>query len=167
MRIPPLYKKPSWQRLFAGMVLGAIISWCIFLYTFGEWQEDLVTEIEDQAYSIEELKKTNKIYKEEITALNKINQEKLRVQSIHVTLLNGERYQFTTLNTYMIQDHVKEDISDVIAKDLESVYKSRKLLKKAIENKIYKIDDKQYKVEIEEMFIYTTLFIELKVSFAK
>jgi uncharacterized protein YqiB (DUF1249 family) len=40
-------------------------------------------------------------------------------------------------------------------------------MKKAIENKVYKIDDKQYKVEIEEMFIYTTLFIELKVAFAK
>jgi hypothetical protein len=167
MRIPPLYKRPSWQRLFAGMVLGAVVSWCIFLFIYGEWQEELITKIEDQAYTIEELKKTNISYKEEIATLNKINQEKLRVQNIHVTLINGERYQFTSLMTYMIQDHVKEDISDVIAKDLESVYKSRKLMKKAIENKVYKIDDKQYKVEIEEMFIYTTLFIELKVAFAK
>lgn len=167
MRIPPLYRRPSWQRLFGGMVLGAIISWCIFLYIYGEWQEKLVTKIEEQTYTIEDLSQTNKSYYEEIQNLNKITQEKLRVQKISVTLMNGERYQFTSLMTFMIEDQVKEDVSDVLAKDLESVYKTRKLMKKAVENKVYKIDDKQYRVEIEEMFIYTTLSIELKVSFAK
>ncbi|MDV2888249.1 sporulation protein, partial [Alkalihalophilus pseudofirmus] len=40
MRIPPYYRRPSWQRFFAGMAIGGAISWCIFLYIFGVWQEE-------------------------------------------------------------------------------------------------------------------------------
>ncbi|MCD7032787.1 sporulation protein [Metabacillus sp. GX 13764] len=167
MRIPPYYRKPSWQRFFAGAFIGAIISWGFFLFTYGVLQEKQVTIIHKQKDAIEELEKRLKIWEEDIKDLNKETIEKLTVNDVKVHLTNADRYDLSTLTAFKIENNVKEDMSDVIARDIESVFKSRKLLKKAIENRVYKLDDKNYRLKITEMAIYTTVYVELEISFAK
>ncbi len=44
MHIPPYYKRPSFQRFFAGICIGTIIGYLIFIYMFGELQEKWIEE---------------------------------------------------------------------------------------------------------------------------
>ena len=67
------------------------------------------------------------------------------------------------LSVFEMEDKIKEDIGMMIAKDIETVYKSRELIKKIIENKIISVNEKRYKLKITEMTIFTTLSIEVEI----
>jgi hypothetical protein len=163
MRIPPYYKKPTWQQFFAGMAIGSGISWCIFLYIFGVWQEEYSITIKKQKDDIIELKDNIRIWQEEFAALNKKSIEQMTVQDIKIRIMNSDKYDLDPLSVLQIEDGVKEDISMMMAKDLETVYKSRDLLRRAIENKAVKVNNKRYRLEVKETFIYTTLSIRVDI----
>lgn len=161
MRIPPYYRLPSWQRFFAGMAIGGVISWFIFLFIFGEWQEKYSKEIQLQKDEIAELKKDKKIWQEDFKKLNKENQKKLTVQDITIKIVNSDKYKLDSFSVFQLEDEIKEDISMMRAKDIDTVYKSSELIKKIIENKTHEVNEKRYRVEVKEMVIYTTVSIEL------
>lgn len=167
MRIPPFYRIPSWQRFLAGTAIGGAISWCIFLYIFGSWQEKQTKMIHEQQDEIMELNKEIKIWQEEYKAANKRNIEQITVQNITIKIVNWEKYNLDSFSTFEVEDSVKEDIGMMVAKDLETVYKSKDLIKKTIENKPVKINDKRYILKVKEMVIYTTLSIQLEIHFDK
>jgi hypothetical protein len=165
VRIPPYYRRPSWQRFFAGMVIGGAISWCIFIYIFGVWQEKHTALIDKQSEEIIDLKEEKKIWQEEYKEINKRTIEQLTIQKINVKITNWEKYKLDMLSVSEIEDSVKDDISMMIAKDIDTVYKSKELIKKIIQNKPVKINDKRYKLQVKEMVIFTTLSIQLEVGF--
>ena len=165
MRIPPLYRKPSWQRFFAGMAVGGVISWCIFLYIYGVWQEKNTELIRTQVKKIIDLNEEKKIWQEEYKQINKRNIEQLTVQKINIRISNSEKYKLDSLSVLETEDSVRDDISMMIAKDIETVYKSKDLLKKIIENKQIKLNDKRYKLKVKEMVFYTNLSIQLEIQF--
>jgi hypothetical protein len=164
MRIPPYYRYPTWQRFFAGVVIGAILSWFVFLHLFGVLQEKQVRKIIELQDKIADLENEIRIWQEDYVKQNKINQKKLMVQEISVHLVNAEQYKLDSYTTFRIEESVKEDISHLKAKDIETVYNSRELLKRAIENKTYTINEQPYKLEIHQLFVFTTLSIELKLK---
>ncbi|MDQ0270103.1 sporulation membrane protein YtrI [Cytobacillus purgationiresistens] len=167
MRIPPYYRKPSWQRFFAGMAIGAVISWCIFVYIYGEWQEKYSLEIRSQKDTIEELTDEKKIWQEEFKKLNKENQKLLTVQEIIVKITNDDeavsKYKLDLYSLYETEDKVREDISMMIAKDINTVSQSSELIKRIIENKTHQLNGKRYRVKIKSMVIYTTLTIKVEI----
>ncbi|MEO2074724.1 MAG: sporulation membrane protein YtrI [Bacillus sp. (in: firmicutes)] len=165
MRIPPYYRRPSWQRFFAGAAVGGAISWCIFLYIYGVWQEENTELLRKQQQKIIDLNEEKKIWQEEYKEMNKRNIEQLTVQKINVKIMNWEKYKLDLLSVSETEDSVKDDISMMLAKDLDTVYKSKDLLKKIIENKPIKINDKRYKLKVKEMVIYTNLTIQLDIEF--
>lgn len=165
MRIPPYYRQPSWQRFFAGMVIGGAISWCIFIYIFGVWQEKHTALIDKQSEEIIDLQEEKKIWQEEYKEINKRTIEQLTIQKIAIKITNWEKYKLDLLSVSEIEDSVKDDISLMIAKDIETVYKSKELIKKIIQNKPVKINDKRYKLKVREMVIFTTLSIQLEIEF--
>lgn len=165
MRIPHHYQQPGWQRFFAGAAIGAIISWCVFLFIFGVIQEKHRTIIDEQKLSIQKLEKNKEIYQEEYSKLNKEAQKKLTIQQIDVKLINGDKFLFKDFMIKNIEEKVAGDLSDLIAKDMESVYSNYKLIEKTIENKIFKIDGKEYKLKMTKFMLYTTIFIEVEISF--
>ncbi|MGD6816844.1 sporulation membrane protein YtrI [Metabacillus sp. 84] len=165
MRIPPNYNQPGWQRFFAGMMAGAVAAWIIFLFTYGVLQEKQVRFIEKQKSAILDLKMENSIYQEDSRELNKEIAKKLVVQEVNVNLVNGSKFKLSPLTVHKIVIEAKEDLSDLIERDLESIFESRKIIKKAIENKVYPIDDKDYRLVVKEMTIYTTIYLEVEVSF--
>ncbi|MFK9091194.1 sporulation membrane protein YtrI [Bacillus salipaludis] len=165
MRIPPLYRRPAWQRFFAGMAIGGAISWCIFLYIYGVWQEENTELLRQQQENIVDLNNEKKIWQEEYKELNKRNIEKLTVQKLTIKITNSEKYKLDLLSVQETENAVHDDISMMLAKDLETVYKSRDLLKKIIENKPVKINEKRYKLKVKEMVIYTTVIIQLEIQF--
>ncbi|HLO11857.1 MAG TPA: sporulation membrane protein YtrI, partial [Pseudoneobacillus sp.] len=143
MRIPPYYRRPSWQRFFAGAAVGGAISWCIFLYIYGVWQEENTELLRIQQQKIIDLNEEKKIWQEEYKEMNKRNIEQLTVQKINIKITNWEKYKLDLLSVSETEDSVKDDISMMLAKDLDTVYKSKDLLKKIIENKPIKINDKR------------------------
>lgn len=165
MRIPPYYRRPSWQRFFSGMAVGGAISWCIFLYIFGVWQDKHIYKIRKQADDISEYKKDILIWQQEYKEINKRNIEQLTVQKINIKITNWERYKLDTLSVFETEEAVKDDISMMLAKDIDTVYKSKELIKKIIENKAVKLNDKRYKLKVKELVIYTTLTIQLEIEF--
>lgn len=165
MRIPPLYRRPAWQRFFGGMAVGGVISWCIFLYIYGVWQEQNTELIQKQAKEIIDLNEEKKIWQEEYKEINKRKIEQLTVQKINIRITNWEKYRLDSLSVLETEDSVRDDISMMIAKDIETVYKSKDLLKKIIENKPIKINDKRYKLKVKEMVFYTNLSIQLEIQF--
>ncbi|MDR6122096.1 sporulation membrane protein YtrI [Bacillus sp. 1P10SD] len=165
MRIPPYYRRPSWQRFFAGAAVGGAISWCIFLYIYGVWQEENTELLRIQQQKIIDLNEEKKIWQEEYKEMNKRNIEQLTVQKINIKITNWEKYKLDLLSVSETEDSVKDDISMMLAKDLDTVYKSKDLLKKIIENKPIKINDKRYKLKVKEMVIYTNLSIQLEIQF--
>ncbi|MFJ5715946.1 sporulation membrane protein YtrI [Neobacillus sp. NPDC093127] len=165
MRIPPLYRRPAWQRFFAGMAIGGAISWCIFLYIYGVWQEENTELLRKQQQEIVDLNNEKKIWQEEYKEMNKRNIEQLTVQKINIKILNAEKYKLDSLSVLETEDSVRDDIDMMLAKDLETVYKSKDLLKKIIENKPIKINEKRYKLKVKELVIYTNLTIHLEIQF--
>jgi hypothetical protein len=163
MRIPPYYRKPSWQRFFAGMAIGASLSWCIFLYIHGVMIEKKSALISKQKKDIANLEKDIKIWQDDYKALNEKNLEQLTIQEITIKITNGDKYEFDRLGIYEAEEEIKDDLKFFLAKDLEFVYKSRDLIEKIIENKVIPMNGKRYRLEISSMFIYTTVNIRLKI----
>ena len=52
----------------------------------------------------------------------------------------------------------------MLAKDIETVYNSRELIRRIIENRTLKGIDKRFKLKVTEMTIYTTLSIEIEIE---
>lgn len=148
------------------MMCGAVISWFFFLFTYGTFQEEQVSLIEKQKEHVKDLNNQISIYQEDLHKLNEDNKRKLLIQSVSVKLLNGDKYKISQPDKTKFEEHVKDDISEVITKDIESVYQTKDLLKRTIENKVYMINEKKYEATVKELTIYTRLTVELEISFA-
>ena len=164
MRIPPYYRNPLWQRFFAGMIIGAIISWGLFLYMFGDLQEKQIQLIETQQDTIKDLHDELEIWQNEYEILNKKNENKLLVQDISVRITNYKKYRLDPLSIFEVEQSIKKDFDSLLGKDLESVSRSKELLKRAVMNKDIKLNGRHYQLEISELIIYTNIDMELSIK---
>ncbi|MED4401192.1 sporulation membrane protein YtrI [Metabacillus fastidiosus] len=167
MRIPSHYEKPSWQRFFAGMVIGALLSWSVFLFIYGVNQDKQSLRIKEQQNDIAELKRDKQIYQEDYKKLNKENQEKITVQSIRIKLINGKKFNLQDYMINNIERDIADDLAHILAKDLETASTSIPLMERIIEVKPFSFDDKQYKLAVTKIVITPNVYIEVKISFAK
>ena len=164
MRIPPYYRNPLWQRFFAGMIIGAIIGWGLFLYMFGDLQEKQIQLIETQQDTIKDLHDELEIWQNEYEILNKKNENKLLVQDISVRITNYKKYRLDPLSIFEVEQSIKKDFDSLLGKDLESVSRGKELLKRAVINKDIKLNGRHYQLEIRELIIYTNIDIELSIK---
>jgi hypothetical protein len=164
MRVPPLYRSPAWQRFLAGAAIGALISWFVFLYMFGVLQEKQIKKIHDQESIIGNLTDKISIWEKDYKQLNERAEEKLTVQEVNVSILNGHAYKLDQLSIAEAEEVISDDLSSLIAKDLETVYQGKTLLKKSIENKVIDINKKRYSLRVSEIFFYTNMYIELELK---
>lgn len=125
-----------------------------------------MTLIEKQREHARDLKNQISIYQKDLHKLNEDNKQRLLIQSVDVKLINWEKYRIAQPDKMKFEEQVKDNISEVITKDIESVYKTKELLKRTIENKIYTINEKEFKAEVKELTIYTRLSVEIHISFA-
>jgi hypothetical protein len=163
MRIPPYYEKPGWQRFFAGVFCGALISWGIFLGMYGILQEKQLHIMKEQKILIGHLEDQINVLIEDAERLNEKNKEKLKIQDFKINIINYEKFKLDSLTRHSLADAVKKDLNHLIAKDIKSVAENKELLRKAIENKVYEFDEKKYKLTIYAVYFDTTLEISLKI----
>lgn len=164
MRIPTLYRRPSWQRFMAGVVIGGCISWIIFLFMFGVLQEKQSTKIKLQQEDINNLKDDIKIWQDETKELNRKNAELLIIQNVQVKIKNYEKYKIDAQSIFEAENEVKEDLKSLIADDLNTTFKNRDLITKTIENKEIKFNNRPYNFVIKRIYFFTTIYIELELK---
>ncbi|MBD8068960.1 sporulation membrane protein YtrI [Bacillus sp. PS06] len=166
MRIPPFYQRASWQRFFGGIVIGALISWFVFIFQYGVFQEKQVKIITKQQDRITNLEQNLETLMENNSKLNEENKSKLKIQDFKVQLVDAEKFNLAPLQIHKITDDVLKELNHLIAMDIESLTKNKELLRKAIENKPYEIDDKIYKLQLYAVYFDTTLELSLKITLA-
>ncbi|WP_409289752.1 sporulation membrane protein YtrI [Peribacillus sp. SCS-37] len=165
MRIPQYYRLPLWQRFFAGAAIGGIISWLVFFYMHSVMQEKLINKLHKQNEAIKDLEDENELWEEDYNKLNEENLKKLTIQEVHVSIANFAMYKVDRLSAAEAAEAVRDELkSALLSKDLETVYESRALLRKSIENKVLEINKKKYMLEVSEISYYTTLKFELRLK---
>lgn len=164
MKPPNITSSQEWQRFFVGVVIGAIISWLLYFYMHGVMQEKQILLIAKQKDTIAELTRNLEIWKKDYELLNEDIEKKIKIQDITVTIENYKTYKLDLLSVIEAQKGIRNDLSSLITKDLETVYKGKLLIKKTIENKIIEINDKKYTFEVSEMMFYSTLILEVKIK---
>ncbi|MDN4527508.1 sporulation membrane protein YtrI [Fictibacillus fluitans] len=163
MRIPPFFNRKGYQRFFAGMMLGIILGWVFFLMQYGMTVEHYVSTIKNQASHIADLKEQIAQWRDTYEQSNEENEKQLRVQKIKVYVTNNNTLRLPQLKIYEISESVQDQLENLLGEDIESVYKTRMLLYKAIENKRYEVDGEGYKVTVTHLFLYTTLEVHVKI----
>ncbi|MFK2824650.1 sporulation protein [Bacillus sp. B190/17] len=165
MRVPSLYNKPKVRWLLSGAAIGFCISWLLFLYMFGAMQERQAVLLEKQKNHMNNLKVQLSIWQEEYQELNKKNLHKLTVQDIEVDIMNYKKYGIDDAQSiFSAKEQIKEDLSVLYAKDLETVYSHKELIRQTIENKTLKINKRNYSLHVKEWYFYTTIHIQLEME---
>lgn len=166
MHIPPFYRQQTVQQFIAGMAVGGVVSWSIFLYIYGEWQEQSSIEIRQQKEQIKDLVNEKNIWQNDYRELNEKNEQLLIVQEIKVKISNSEKYRLDPFSIYEVEERIKEDISPILKMDIDTAFKSNPWIEKVIENRVHKINDKPYQVVVKHIVFYTTVSIQLDIQLA-
>ncbi|AEP01688.1 sporulation protein [Weizmannia coagulans] len=167
MRIPPLYRKPGWQRFMAGFIVGGCICWLIFLYMFGVMQERQAQMIERQEKTIQDLQQEKAIWQEDYKKLNQKNEKLLTIQRIDVKISNYEKYDIhDSQSIFEAEEDIKHDLSPLIAKNLKTAYLNKDLITRMLENKVIKINHRRYTFEVRDILFYSVVRVHLNLKLA-
>ncbi len=163
VHFPPYYRRPGWQRFFAGVILGMFIGWLFFLYQFGAVHEKLVVEIKKQQAIIQKHETTINILQSDQNERNEENKKKLTVQEVKVYFQNDHAVKLNELTLHELRSAIENELKSVKNKNIETVSNSKDLLKQTIENKTFVINEKKYQITINELHLYTTLEIYVNI----
>ncbi|EIT85448.1 hypothetical protein A374_09433 [Fictibacillus macauensis ZFHKF-1] len=163
MRIPPFFSRKEYQRFLAGIFLGFLVGWLFFLLQYGWTVEHYVRKIDTQARSINDLKEQISQWKSTYEKNNAENEKKLRLQRIKVFATKSASLSLSQLKIYHISEDVQDQLENLLGEDLDTIHKTRALIYKAIENKIYELDGESYRVRIDHLFLYTSLEVHVKI----
>lgn len=164
MHIPPYHKKRVWQFFLLGTFLGTIIGYMILLFMHAKMYEHLLTEHIELQTEARELKRNN-----ELLLLDKEKLQKtatITVQSIEVHLLNSESFRFDRLMIHQLNDYIKEELSDIIGKEVTDVGENSELFMSIVEKSQFTIDEFTYTFEVEKIVIAEIIQLYLVVKFA-
>lgn len=164
MHIPPYYKRKSWQRFFAGVFIGMVVAFVIFMFMYGKYSERWIEENMELHSKLNQLQYNYNNLTKDKEELDRKSKEQLTISSIEIELLDTKKLKLDRLIIFQLKDLIKQQLQTVIGKDLETVYKNRKLVESTIENKQYVVDDFTYSVRVEQLTIYKTLYLSLKVN---
>lgn len=163
MRMPSNIARPGWLRFFAGIIIGGILGWVFFLFQYGQNYENLIVHRIQQDLKIETQQERIEQLVSEQRTQNEENQKKLTIQQIEVHITNENELALDQLTRYEIRQKVLSELAYLERKDIESVHNIKELMIRTIENKIFPIDDKRYRVHINELYLFTTLHVYIDI----
>ncbi|KHF41059.1 sporulation membrane protein YtrI [Halalkalibacter okhensis] len=163
MRVPPFYERPTVKRFFAGIIIGIIIGWFFFIYQYGQVYEGLVFRISEQEAIINELEDDIDLLRSEQSRLNEENQQKLTVQEIDIQFSNDRKLRLNQLTLLDLKQQALNELQYIKRKDIETVSNMHELLVSNLENKVFRAGDKRYQLEVEHVFLYTTVRVIVRI----
>src|SRR5690625_1447069 len=164
MHIPPYYKKRTWQIFLIGVFAGSIVAYIIFTFMYGKMYANILTdyiELQDQYGELERQNETLLRDKEQLQI-----EKEFTIQSIHIHYVNGKQFRFDRLTTHQLNSLIKEELKDVIGKDVKSIADNSELIRSIIEKYDFTIKEINYSFEIKKMVISEQLQLDLHVKFA-
>ncbi|MBP2077345.1 sporulation membrane protein YtrI [Oceanobacillus polygoni] len=161
MHIPPYHKKPTWQLFFTGAFVGGIIAYFILIYMYGTMYEELLGENLELTSQVNDLKEQNEALLKDKEDLSEKSEQPSTVNSISVTIVEGDRLKLDRLIEHQLEEMIKEQISHVIGQEIAIIDKSDRLLQSTIENKAFTIDDFTYYFQVKKLVITSDLKIEV------
>lgn len=164
MRIPPFYQLRSWQRFLAGFFVGTIIGWLVFLFMYGHIQDEQINLIMEQSAKIKDLEDEKAIWQKDYEKFNEEMKKKLIIEEINIIFTNEKKLMLNEFTKFNLKEAIKHDINSLIKLDIETVAKNNQLIIKTIENKTITIEGEKYKVNVEQLHLFTRLDLYLKVE---
>lgn len=164
MHIPPYHRKASWQRFFAGALIGGVIAYCVFAYMYNSMYEQMMQHNLELKSQVTELKNQNDALLEEKENLNEKNKQSLTVDSIEVTIANDKELKLDQLVVYQMEEMIKEEIKQIIGQDLTIVSESDQLITSTIENKEFAFEDFQYQFKVSRLTIGQTVKVTVEAE---
>ncbi|MDX8046705.1 hypothetical protein SH601_12000 [Gracilibacillus sp. S3-1-1] len=166
MHIPPYHKRPEWQRFLAGVASGTIIGYLIFIYMFGQLQENWIEENITLRGELQDLKQTYENLQQNHEALDEQAKKGIQVSEISIDLLNLEELHLENdrIMIHQLEEAIRAEATEAIGKSVDELANSVGLLISTIENKTINIDDFRFQAEVKRIIISETiqLAIELK-----
>ncbi|WP_090996579.1 sporulation membrane protein YtrI [Bacillus sp. 491mf] len=153
-----------WKLFLGGAAVGGILSWIIFLYIYGVFQEEQTKTLETQEAQIKKLTEDLRVLTEDQKKENEENKNMLTIQEIEIEIVDYEKYNLNSLTVETLTTSIRDDLRHLLTQNIRSVANNKELLKKAIENKVYKYYDRVYRFEIETVSFDTTLTISVKIK---
>lgn len=164
MHIPRYYRKPGWQRFLVGIFFGALISYWIVLFMYGTMYERLLEENSKIQQKLNNAENKILALEKDNVDLNEKSKQKITVEEIDLVILNAEELKIDTLLQHQLEGLVKEEIQDIIGRDVASLTESDSLIMSSIENKTFRVDDFTYYFVIERLIISPTIRIVVKAK---
>lgn len=134
--------------LLIGGLTGIILLNSFISYRIDEYHkriETLESEIEEKNIQLKKLEEA-------------INKRRLIVKSIEVNIENEE----DELSRIALQKHIKEKLGKFIGKEVSKV--DIDLLWEVVDQRIMKIGDKEYKLEVDKLIISENIYVWVKVK---
>ncbi|NEU29887.1 hypothetical protein GN156_03735 [bacterium LRH843] len=163
MRIPPLIERTGWQRFFGGVIIGILIGWGFFIYQYGQVYEGLMYRLSRQEALITEQQKNIDQLRSNEIKLNEENQKKLTIQQIELSFVNDRKLRLSQLTLFELKQQAINEVQFVVRKDIETVANMKDLLIRTLENKVFEVGENQYKLNIKEIYLFTTLHLYVEV----
>lgn len=162
MHIPPYHKKRSWQILFLGMFIGAVIAYLLVIFMYGSMYETSLSDQMQLQTKVNELTRQNQALMEDKEDLEEKTDP--TILSIHLQFLNEEDLHLDRLITHQLEDLLQNELSAVIGREVDSVAENDRLLIDLIEKQMFTIDDLSYSFEVKKISISTKLRLSLQVK---
>jgi len=166
MHIPPYHKKMSWQRFFIGLFFGALISYGIVIYMYGQMYEELLEKNLALQSELSDVKKQNESLLKTNEDLDEQSKEPITVESIDMVIENKEELKLDTFTVHKLEDLIKQEIDHLVGQDVYIVSESDELLIAAVENNVYEVDDFSYEFEVSKLTIsnHIKITVDAKLS---
>lgn len=171
MHIPPYFKKPNWQRFFAGMFIGGIVAFAVFLFMYGTHVENWIDENMKLRTQITTLEDQLKSLNQDNQKLNEKQNNQYVVKSIEIEFINEQKMlenrYIDRLGLYKLRELAKQQLPDLIGKEIKALAENSSLLYSAIEGKIYKIDEFSYELSVKRLLFSDKLKISVVIIVSK
>ncbi len=164
MRIPPFYQLRSWQRFLAGVMVGSILGWLVFLFMFGHIQDKQINLIMEQKLKIRDLENEKAIWQKDYEKFNEETKKKLIIEEIKIIFTNEKKLMLNEFTKFNLKEAIKQDINSLIKLDIETVSKNNQLIINTIQNKVITIEGQKYRMKVEQIHLFTRLDLYLKVE---
>jgi len=164
MRVPSDSTAKRWYLFLGGAAVGGIFSWFIFLYIYGVFQQEQASTIEKQKQIIKKQEEKLHVLLEDHDKLNEENKQLLTIQEIKIKISNHDKYALDNLTLENMTTSIHNDLQHLLTKNIQSIAKNKELLKKVIENKVYKHYDRTYRFKVSSLSFDTVLEIDINIK---
>ncbi|PWA11123.1 sporulation protein [Pueribacillus theae] len=165
MRVPSTRTLYRWQRFFAGIVIGTIIGWLLFLTFFGMMQERQVDIISKQQKQIKDLEDKIALFQKDIEDINEKNEKSLLIREIKIEFMNADKLKLNEMEKFELEKNATHYLEQLLLnKKIDIVSKNKELLISSLENKQFFVEKKKYNLKVRQLYLYTTIELYIDVT---